>query len=168
MSYVIGDLHLGHERLITGWGDKPPMRHFRDVDAMHECIIERWNATIKEPRTRVYVLGDVALQRRYLSILALLNGRKVLIRGNHDVHKLKDYLPYFDDIRGCHVYQKKFLLSHAPWHPCSMTRYELNVHGHMHDHVVMNGDYPDRRYVNVCVEKTNYYPVNLDLLIKSA
>ena len=168
MSYVISDLHLGHTRLLTGWKEKPLMRHFASLDAMHECIVERWNATIKEANTQVYVLGDITLHRRYLPILKELTGSKVLIRGNHDTFKLKDYLPYFEDIRGCHVYQKRFLLSHAPWHPGSMTRYDLNIHGHLHTQVVMNGEYRDRRYINVSVEQTNYYPVNLDQLVRSA
>ena len=39
---------------------------------------------------------------------------------------------------------------------------DINIHGHLHDRRMS-----DRRYVNVCVEQTNYTPVDLHELIVS-
>lgn len=46
-------------------------------------MVEQWNKLVK-PKDRIYVLGDVAIKRSGLKILEQLNGRKVLVKGNHD------------------------------------------------------------------------------------
>jgi len=162
--YVISDLHLGHERLLQTQEDRPAMRQFASADEMNERIIDNWNAIVADT-DRVYILGDIAMQRRYIPLLGRLKGRKKLIRGNHDIHKLSDYTPYFDDITACVVYEKRFLLTHFPIHSGSIDRYRLNIHGHLHRSIVMLDGKPDPRYVNVCVEQTDYKPVNLDKII---
>lgn len=69
---------------------------------MNEFMVMMYNRAVK-PEDRVYMLGDVAFNKRDLVILNRMNGRKVLIKGNHDNLDLKDYLPYFDDIRAVHT-----------------------------------------------------------------
>lgn len=165
MSYVIADLHFGHTNMTRGIGDKPPMRAFESTDAMNEYIIDRWNKVITTNRHIVYVLGDVAMQRIHLPLLGRLQGRKILVGGNHDVHRLKDYLPYFSDIGGCKIYRKSYLLTHFPVHPSCLHRYKLNIHGHTHQFAVLHNGMPDPRYVNVCVEQTGYAPIPLDVFV---
>jgi calcineurin-like phosphoesterase family protein len=43
-----------------------------------------------------------------------------------------------------------------------MSRWSGQLHGHLHSNVVMDGDKPDKRYVNVCVEHHNFRPVLLN------
>lgn len=50
---------------------------------MNAALVERWNGLVR-PRDRVWVLGDVALTPKALGPVAQLNGRKVLVAGNHD------------------------------------------------------------------------------------
>lgn len=51
---------------------------------MNEALIANWNAVVA-PEDTVYVLGDFALAARAVEqILPRLNGRKILILGNHD------------------------------------------------------------------------------------
>jgi calcineurin-like phosphoesterase family protein len=78
--YFTADLHLGHRNIIDYCG-----RPFRDADEMNDTLIERWNATVG-PTDEVMVLGDFALGRiaETLPMVAALNGRKVLLAGNHD------------------------------------------------------------------------------------
>lgn len=132
-------------------------------------MIKNWNDTVT-PGDKVYHLGDVVMNRRYLKILERLNGRKVLIKGNHDIFKLKDYTEHFDDIRAYQIYPKHGIIcSHMPIHPNGLEhRFKYNVHGHLHSNIVtqVGSKVPDTRYLNICVEKTNYTPISFDEILK--
>src|SRR6056300_578004 len=97
--FFISDTHFDHANILTftDYAGKP-VREFDSVEAMNEAMIERWNAVVK-PGDTVYHLGDVAIAKRGLTHLARLNGRKILVKGNHDIFKLKDYVEHFKDIR---------------------------------------------------------------------
>lgn len=155
--FFISDTHFGHEgpcKFLNKAGDGK-MRPFDCAEEMDEVIIARWNAVVK-PSDRVYVLGDVAMKRKDISTIDRCLGRKVLIRGNHDIFNMSDYTPYFDDIRGVHVMpSREAILSHVPLHQDSVTRFKTNIHGHLHD-----GYIDDVMYFNVCVEHTNYAPIS--------
>ena len=135
------------------------VRPFDSVEEMHEALVERWNKTVN-PGDTVYHLGDVAIPRSGLRVLERLNGKKVLIRGNHDIFKLRDYVEYFYDIRGCH-HRDGLIFSHIPLHrDCFISdRYIGNVHGHLHCHEVEHEGMPDPFYFNACVERHDFAPV---------
>jgi calcineurin-like phosphoesterase family protein len=95
-----------------------------------------------------------------------MNGDKVLIKGNHDKLELKEYLPYFRDIRACHQFDGMFL-SHVPIHTESLSRWKINVHGHLHANRVMTafGAKVAERYQSVCMEQLDdYTPISLEQL----
>lgn len=118
-------------------------------------MIKRWNDVVR-PQDRVYHLGDVVIARKNLETLGRLNGRKKLIRGNHDIFKATDYLKYFDDLVGVYVLEG-MVLSHIPLRlECITERYRTNVHGHLHAHVIDNP-----MYFNVSVEQINFAPIEL-------
>jgi calcineurin-like phosphoesterase family protein len=139
------------------------LRPWDDVLEMDQAFIENWNRVVSD-NDKVYHLGDVAIPRRGLKCLEQLKGRKVLIRGNHDIFKLSDYTNYFNDIRGCH-YLDGYILSHIPVHPCNLDRYKGNIHGHLHYRSVLKEDgSKDLRYFCVCVEHIDYTPVDFELV----
>lgn len=81
MNYYISDLHLFHEAAIR-FDDRP----FRDLEEMHTEIVKRWNEKVNNGDT-VYILGDVSMRGKnenLIALVAILKGKKVLIRGNHD------------------------------------------------------------------------------------
>lgn len=81
MNYYISDLHLFHEAAIR-FDDRP----FRDLEEMHTEIVKRWNEKVNNGDT-VYILGDVSMRGKnedLIALMAILKGKKVLIRGNHD------------------------------------------------------------------------------------
>ena len=163
-AFVTSDLHLGHIKMLSFLRpDGELLRPFSSIEEMHETLIERWNKIV-HAKDRIYVLGDVAIPRSGLKVLDRLNGKKILIRGNHDIFKLQDYLPYFEDIRGA-FYRNGLIFTHIPVHPDGLDgqRYVGNVHGHLHCHRVLdnNGEI-DRRYFNACVEVNNFSPVALE------
>lgn len=167
-TWVVADPHFGHGLLAVGHdpitGVK--LRPFDGVDAMNAALIERWNAVVK-PADRVYVLGDVAINRRYIALLSQCHGRKVLCFGNHDIFKTRDYLPHFDRLCSYKVLDsRQAILSHIPLHPSNIERFGFNIHGHLHKQVVRLPDgTPDPRYCNVCVEHWDYAPVALDTVL---
>jgi len=168
-TFLISDTHFGHEKTCTVFKreDGSPLRPFASAEEMNEEMIKRWNEKVK-PTDKVYHLGDVVINRKFLHILDRLNGDKVLIKGNHDIFKLEDYTKYFRDIRGYHVLNG-MILSHIPVHPDSLERFGTNIHGHLHANRVQmkdiytgNGTKNDPRYQNVCVEWTDYAPISLE------
>jgi calcineurin-like phosphoesterase family protein len=148
---------------------------------MNETMIERHNAKVKQQDT-VYFLGDVVINKKYLELVKRMNGRKILIRGNHDIFKDEDYRAVgFEQIHGVRVFVDKFILSHIPLHPdCVTERFRVNVHGHLHANqvtrdVICRADprtiehefYTlrqeiDPRYLCVCVEQTDFTPLHFD------
>lgn len=162
--FVISDTHFGHTnicRFLRDDGTK--LRPWDDVSEMDKVLIDNWNKTVG-PKDKVYHLGDVYINRKAQHILHHLNGDKVLIKGNHDIFALENYLPYFRDIRAYHVLDK-MILSHIPVYAEGLIRFKGNVHGHLHAHLVLdNSGQPDVRYKSVCVEHTNYTPVELSVL----
>src|SRR5690606_7917801 len=131
------------------------LRPWDNPDDMDKALINNWNSVV-DHQDRVYLLGDVVINRKALPILHHLKGRKVLVKGNHDIFKLKDYTPYFDDIRAYVVGKTHsgfmYIMSHIPIHEGSLGRFGINIHGHLHSNLVMKNDVPDPRYICVSVE----------------
>lgn len=181
-SFGIGDLHLGHQKLCAPDADGKRLRPFNTTDEMDERIIELWNETVN-PQDRVYLVGDATLNRRHLHKLGRLQGRKILVKGNHDVFRLDEYAQYFEDIRGSHLYSDA-ILTHIPIHPNQLKRFPFNIHGHTHNkRVLRNTTLPlehddvenwgglyedDPRYICISAEQTDYRPVLLDEVLHRA
>lgn len=161
--YFIGDLHFGHKR-ITEF--KPEVgQSFRTGDNYLEnmhYICKNWNNKVSK-RGLVYVLGDSAFTEEGFEALKELNGRKILVRGNHDnFFSTRKLLDVFDEVEGI-VRYKQYWLTHAPIHPDEL-RGKQNIHGHVHFHSIRNGythEY-DQRYINVSCEAINETPISLD------
>ena len=153
--FITSDTHFGHANIIKYAG-----RPFDSVEEMDEALVENWNSVVKQG-DKVYHLGDVTMNSKSLDILSRLNGRKVLIKGNHDIQKLKFYTPHFYDIRGCHELGN-FILTHIPVAISQKLRYsDGNIHGHLHEKSM-----EDPWYINVSVEQTNYTPISFDEIIR--
>ena len=173
-TFFISDTHFGHEKTCTVFkrADGSPLRPFTNAEEMDEFMVKAWNERVS-PKDKVYHLGDVVINRKFLHILGRLNGDKVLIRGNHDIFKLEDYTQYFRDIRAFDV-KNGMIFSHVPIHPESLGRFGTNIHGHLHANRVKKivgvnaktgeleyGDI-DNRYHCVCVEQTDFAPISLE------
>lgn len=183
--FVISDTHFGH---TNSWqkftlADGSPLRPFTSTEEMDETMIERWNAKV-QPHDTVYHLGDVVINRKSLPLIKRLNGRKILVRGNHDIFRDEDYRDVgFEQIHGVRVFVDKFIFSHIPLHPdCVSERFKVNVHGHLHANLVMrnvdvitstvfggkeyrnvvSSNQIDPRYLCVCVEQTDFAPIHFD------
>ena len=173
-TWLTSDHHFGHANLLR-FEDKEG-RYFRgdrfaSAEEMDEYMVERWNSVVR-PDDKVYHLGDVVmgLKKHSLDIVKRLNGRKVLVRGNHDKLKLSQYAECFKDVRATHLLETgaesgctHLVLSHVPIHPYSLRSGWVNVHGHTHE----KGS-PPGPYVSVCVEMTDYFPLRFDAVVGMA
>ena len=162
-TFLIGDTHFGHSNILTfKKANGEPLRRFANITEHDEYLIYRWNLTVK-PEDKVYHLGDIGFKSwtQLDYILSRLNGTKVLIKGNHDNFKLSQYAQHFKDVRASHQLDK-FLLTHIPIHPDSLSRWVGNIHGHVHSNSL-----DDPRYINVSVEQLDdYAPVDFERIKK--
>ena len=173
-TWVYSDPHFYHKNICKFANyDGSKMRPWDDADTMTEEMIEWYNELVS-PADRVYILGDVAFTAADMTkSVGRLNGRKVLVPGNHDPTKMRKYFDLFDDVRG-YVQRNGFIMSHIPIHPGSLGRWGLNIHGHLHNNEVREtsdaitedwfGEI-DSRYYCACVERTNFRPKLLDEIL---
>lgn len=99
-----------------------------------------------------------------MHVIGLCNGHKRLVKGNHDGFKINSYLKVFEDIFGVRQIDG-YWMTHVPMHEGSVNepRVKMNLHGHYHDHLVLNQDgTPHEKYLNVTVEHINYTPIPFD------
>lgn len=137
-TYITSDLHFGHRNIIKY---NPKTRKFADTNEMDNFMINEWNLLIN-PEDLVYILGDFAFHKppAATSILHRLNGRKVLITGNHDYDmKLIKHQPFVDCFEEITYYKEikynghKICMMHYPiaeWHHCNYG--SIMLHGHLH------------------------------------
>lgn len=87
MIWFTSDLHFGHSAIIDFC-----QRPFANVDEMDRFLFKTWNNTIK-PEDTVYCLGDMCFMQanRGVPLMRALNGKKILVQGNHDKWSLSQY-----------------------------------------------------------------------------
>lgn len=79
ISYFYSDPHFGHGNIIE-FANRP----FSSLKEMEEALIKNYNEMVK-PNQTVLWCGDCSFRLSELpTILGRLNGRKILVRGNHD------------------------------------------------------------------------------------
>lgn len=153
--FIISDTHFGHENII-----KYCNRPFASVEEMDQIMIKRWNETVSNNDIVIH-LGDFSFygKDKTREIIQKLNGKKILIMGNHD-----NYSEQFYRDAGFHtvsrfpiIYDNFYMLSHAPLQLSETTPY-ANFYGHVHN----DEKYQDTANTKcVSVERTGYRPVLL-------
>ena len=133
---------------------------------MDEKLIENWNRVVTEEDT-VYVLGDFSDyndEEKEKCILARLNGKKVLVMGNHDSHRTPEEwrnLGFLECSPWQIIYKNFYMLSHEPMY-INVNMPYANFYGHVH----ANPSYKDACKQSVCVsvERIDYTPVEFTSL----
>jgi calcineurin-like phosphoesterase family protein len=152
MIFFTADWHLGETRLEL-------MRRPFTFSEYNKILIDRHNQRVSKNDT-VYVNGDVLYRNadpEYLKLVSAFNGRKILIRGNHDRHiSDHDFLHYFEQVipEGEGVELDDLYITHYP------TRARIdkfNLTGHIHDAWKFQ-----LNCINVGVDVHNFSPVSLD------
>lgn len=165
MIYFTSDLHLGHNNII-----KFTNRPFNNVEEMNDVLISNFNSIVGKNDT-VYILGDLCYRVKREDanhLVSRLNGKKILIIGNHDInydHDMFDEITYFKVIK----YNKvSFSLMHYPMLSWPHSNHNgIQLHGHIHSNYmdnVNNKNNEIKRY-DVGVDANNYYPISIDRII---
>jgi calcineurin-like phosphoesterase family protein len=122
----IGCLHLGHKKLAQ-------YRGFQDEFYHDEKIIDSWNSVVGK-KDLTYILGDITMETdKWYFQLDRLQGRKIVVLGNHDKPKhIRELLNYVESVAGAIDY-KGCLLTHVPVHPNEIGFCRANIHAHIHE-----------------------------------
>ena len=165
MLYFTSDLHFYHDNII-----QLTSRPYQDVNEMNDRLIANWNKKIR-PKDEVYILGDVTMKSYVYAQEALqqLQGRKYLIRGNHDRfvqqkefdQSLFSWVKEYAELK----YEGyRFILFHYPiaeWN--GFYHGAIHLHGHQHNPAQVNDHNRDngfRRY-DVGVDANQQMPVSI-------
>ena len=151
--WFTSDTHFGHKNVIH-YCNRP----FSSVDSMTEGMISRWNEKVKE-EDLVYHLGDFAFlsKSKLAEIVNRLNGKIILIQGNHDSNSIRSLFWESHKSLEVNVNGKTIHLSHYPKsHECGLV-----LCGHVHEKWKV-ADYSGITNVNVGVDVWDYYPVSFE------
>lgn len=171
--FYTSDLHLGHKNCLA-FDPRP----FASVEEMQQELILRWNKKVHSEDT-VYILGDIAYgptSQEVTTFLSCLNGKKVLIQGNHDHKYLTGVNPVvgFEEVH--QLYQLKdgaysVTLCHYPmtvWN--NSHRGSIHLYGHVHSEQAASERHPALSLVanayNVGCMNWNYEPVTLKEILE--
>jgi calcineurin-like phosphoesterase family protein len=154
--FFTADTHYGHNAVIQFC-----RRPYNDVKEMDADLIKRWNDRVTN-RDTVFHLGDFTFygNAKAAEIYGELNGKKILIRGNHDRGMAKWWFDLWDEV---HYYyelkdnRERFYLTHFPFEEWD---YGYHLHGHTHNNLsreVWNKHYR----LDVGVDVHNFAPIEL-------
>ena len=166
--FFTSDTHFSHFNIC-----KYCHRPFASRSEMDHTLIENWNSVVPEDGIVVHC-GDFMLNHKvdtapYLKYMSKLNGKILLLRGNHD------YIELCTEPQGnlIAVVDKAFInvdgvKIYAEHYPCVAFNGDYQVFGHIHtinDGTCygIDGDVPSRLRKNqydVGVDQNNYRPIS--------
>ena len=158
MIYFTSDTHFFHVNIIKYCG-----RPFLNVDMMNEALIEKWNRRVS-PEDTVYHLGDVSFGKfeNTQKIIKRLNGKKILIKGNHDrSHEKMIEMGFQESYSELFLETSKGLayLHHEPMGNLYRKNADFQLCGHVHQEFTKK-DY----WINVGVDVWGYEPKTIEEL----
>lgn len=134
-------------------------------------MIRNWNDRVK-PGHILYHLGDFAMGQRihHYSFYERLNGRKILIRGNHDSNGTASFFDEVHDELTIKLDGITLWMAHVPVdnsldrrdyvRPPAPPYYDIALCGHAHNAFVVKDN-----CVNVGVDNFSYRPISLQEII---
>lgn len=132
-NFYVADWHYDH-RNILAYDNRP----FKTVEEMNDVLVDRWNKAVS-PDDRVFVLGDMfwCSEEKAIPILQSLNGTKILIVGNHDKPRKREFRGQFSHIAEYMEIEddgKSVVLCHYPI-PCFKNHFHgwYHLYGHVHN-----------------------------------
>lgn len=152
-TYFTSDTHLWHKNILN-FTDRP----YNSVEEMTDDMIDEWNKQVNEDDL-IYHLGDLCLGtfEQTVSILKRLNGKIILIKGNHDYSK---HYKRINKLGLLHAYHEVGTTIKYNKHQLWLTHYPLeigvrprmwSIHGHIH-----NEDSTDINQINVGVDSPHF------------
>ena len=158
-TFFTADWHLSETRLEIMSRDI-----FASPEHMNESLINLHNINSKVKKNdEVYVIGDVIFRdanvEETLPLIERFNGRKILIRGNHDRHITDEqFSPFFEEIipegEGIEMMIGD-ITCYLTHYPTRGKKFKYNLVGHIH------GAWKHQlNMLNVGVDVHHFCPVN--------
>jgi len=167
--FFTADLHFGHHNILC-YDSRP----FLTIEEHDEVLIQNWNSVAPHD-SKVFVLGDLFWSRNpdvNLGILKRLNGRIILVKGNHEkwlkkltpqqislkIDKVVDYLeikvqdPEADNGRSQHIVMCHYAF--LTWNRA--LRGSWNLFGHSHGNLPISIG----KSLDVGINSHSYYPIS--------
>ena len=159
-TYLIADTHFGDES-IRVFENRP----FDSVDEMNKEMMDYWNKTVTKNDT-VYMLGDFAYSSAFDFLFqegkCVLNGKIILIAGNHDTDYLEFYRKQGIEVIDYPIVLDGFwIMSHEPMYVNEASPF-ANIFGHVHGNP-MYKTVSSRSYC-VSAERIGYTPIEFSLV----
>lgn len=168
MIWFTSDLHFNHQNILKY---EPNSRPFETIDEMNEVLIKNWNDRVK-PEDTVFVLGDLSMGRweDAGTCIKRLNGKIVLVRGNHDTPKrLELYKSLGIEIHDIYYLSYKgryFICCHFPIANEEFIKMVIkdnsevvNLYGHIHSNAPVG--YKDGTF-HVGVDTNELRPISIE------
>lgn len=160
--FFTSDLHFGDDRLNLYGRDLV----FKNSKEFEFKIIDNWNKIVTK-NDLVIVVGDVALTRDGLSIMAKLNGKKYLVKGNYDnkdgtaKYNVSDELlkEYFDKVVDDMEIEIDGEMVYINHYPTSAKASSMNICGHVHGTWKVQ-----RNMINVSCDAWHFMPISMDMI----
>lgn len=161
MIYFTADQHYEHDAIIQHCN-----RPFKNTKQMRHAFKRNWNNIITKDDI-TYFVGDFSMpepRRReiFKQILNSLNGRKILVVGNHEIDKILFYAGDrgigFEQVVYPYIEVEEFILCHDP--TLSLVAPDKPfITGHVHQmwHTLRN-------CYNCGVDVNNFTPVSIDII----
>ena len=121
----ISDLHLFDSYSLDWRSD------FKTLESFADYLLEEWNR-FTEPNDIVIIVGDIGFYcPKTIEVLKKLNGRKILVKGNHDI-EWGSNLYTCGVFGGVHDYisSNGIYVQHIP--EVINTPHQYYIHGHHH------------------------------------
>lgn len=162
--WITSDLHLNHTNII-----KYCNRPYNSVTAMNEGIIHYWNLLIDNDDIVIF-LGDLCFAKTSQAAedtkywASRLNGKKIIVKGNHDFKKLK-----YTSLGFCAEFYEewsfgRFLFCHNPYNIEEwFKKYDIICYGHLHQHHIPQETYYGERFsraFNCCLDANGLLPLD--------
>jgi len=161
--FITADTHFGDTNIITY--EKRP---FSSIEDMNKQMIASWNNVVNE-NDMVFHLGDVGVYPllKMQNIIKRLNGKKILIMGNHDNYlTLREWMECgFDEVYKYPIIYNEFIvMQHQPPQYINSETPFFYLYGHVHGTEM----YPTVTKQSSCVsvERWNYAPIEFGRLKK--
>ena len=171
--WVTSDNHFGHINILT-YENRVDKLKVSTVEEHDQELIRRWNRIVGKDDL-VLILGDFSFKKAKDTeeLLKLLNGDKVLVRGNHDTFLddkkfNKSLFKAIYDYKEIKYKGQEIALMHYPIQDFKHQNKEVNpavlLFGHIHTFKIK---IPKHSF-NVGVDVNDYYPVDIITAIAKA
>lgn len=165
--FFTSDTHWGHFNIC-----KYCHRPFESRSQMDNYLITAWNAVVPQDGIVVHC-GDLMLPhdnniKEYMHYLNKLNGRVLLLRGNHDRIDLMTENEKLISVQDKAMIEVESIKIYAEHYPCAAFNGDYHVYGHIHtlsDGICYGADAEalgamKKTTYDVGVDQNNYTPVS--------